>query len=141
MHERRAGFTLIELLIAVLIISILAVATIPNLTASRVASNESSAISSLRVLHSVNENYRSRFGTYGSNLGDLAKAGYIDSALGSGTRSGYDFSLTGLTATWGCTADPVSRGETGERCFFIDTSGVIRFETTGSASASSCAID
>ncbi len=130
----QSGFTLIELMIVVAVIAIIAAVAIPQLRASRVAANESSAVSSLRVLHSVNEQHRSRYGAYGADLMALQSAGYVDNALGSGMKSGYTFVLAGAASTWDCAANPTSPGSTGDRGFFIDTSGVIRFSTSGVAS-------
>ena len=139
--KRNQGFTLIELMIVVAIIAIIAAIAIPSLLNARKAGNEASAISSLRTMSTVNEQYRTRFQSYGGSLGDLNTEGYIDSVLSSGTKSGYDFLYTGATNTWSCTADPDTPGTTGDRYFFVDESGVIRFSSTGTAGVGSSPID
>ena len=58
--KREQGFTLIELMIVVAIIAAIA---IPSLMNARKAGNEASAISSLRTLCTVNNQYRTRFQT------------------------------------------------------------------------------
>ncbi|MGO9647411.1 MAG: prepilin-type N-terminal cleavage/methylation domain-containing protein [Terriglobales bacterium] len=50
MAKRTKGFSLIALLIVVAIILIIAAIAIPNLLRSRIAANESSAVSSIRTL-------------------------------------------------------------------------------------------
>ncbi|MCA8960005.1 MAG: prepilin-type N-terminal cleavage/methylation domain-containing protein [Planctomycetes bacterium] len=141
MNKRREGFTLIELMIVVAIIAIIAAIAIPSLLAARISGNEASAISSLRTMSTVGEQYRTRFGSYATTLADMQTAGYIDNVLGSGSKSGYDFTFTGGATTWSCTADPSIAGRTGERGFFADESGVIRFVTSGTASATSSPVD
>jgi type IV pilus assembly protein PilA len=135
------GFTLIELMIVVAIIAIVAAIAIPNLLNARKAGNEASAISSLRTLTTVSETYRTRFQSYATNLSDLQASNYIDNVMGSGLKSGYTFTYTGAADTWSCTADPVAKGSSGDRFFFVDQTGVIRFSSTGTATASSSAID
>lgn len=139
--RRNKGFTLIELMIVVAIIAIIAAIAIPSLLNARKAGNEASAISSLRTLTTVNEQYRTRFQSYAGSLANLSAENYIDNVLGSGTKSGYTFGFAGAVNTWACTADPVTAGTTGDRYFFVDQSGVIRFSSTGTASATSSAID
>ena len=48
-----AGFTLIELMVVIAIIAIVATIAVPNLIRAKDASNESSAIASLRMLSSA----------------------------------------------------------------------------------------
>ena len=139
--RREEGFTLIELMIVVAIIAIIAAIAIPSLLNARKAGNEASAISSLRTLSTVNEQYRTRFQNYSGSLLDLSTAGYIDSVLGAGQKSGYTFVYRMINGAWTCTASPVNAGNDGDRHFFIDQSGIIRFHATSQASASSNPID
>ena len=138
MNRKKKGFTLIELMIVVAIIAIIAAIAIPNLLRSRMAANEAAAIGALRTLSSSQENYRNNSGTnlYGT-LAQLSGATppYIDSALGAGISRGYTVAIVGTpdANTYVATAVPNSVGTTGNRGFFIDQSGVIRFTTDGSA--------
>ena len=73
----RAGFSLIELLIVVAIILIIAAIAIPNLLRARIASNESSAASSVRSIATAEVAYNSAYPTLGyaaalTNLGGPA---------------------------------------------------------------------
>ena len=139
--RREQGFTLIELMIVVAIIAIIAAIAIPSLLNARKAGNEASAISSLRTLTTVNEQYRTRFQIYSADLDGLNTAGYIDSVLGGGEKSGYAFNYTKTGSTWSCAADPVSEGNDGDRHFFVDQSGIIRFNATATANSTSSPID
>ena len=139
--KREQGFTLIELMIVVAIIAIIAAIAIPSLLNARKAGNEASAISSLRTLTTVNEQYRTRFQSYSTSLANLSAATYIDSVLGSGTKSGYTFTFAGGTNTWTVSGVPTTSGTTGDRGFFADQSGVIRFAASGAANSASSPID
>ncbi len=140
MTQRNQGFTLIELMIVVAIIAIIAAIAIPSLLQARISGNEASAISSLRTMATVNEQYRTRFGAYAAGMGDLETAGYIDNVLGAGAKSGYLFTnyvQGGGGTTWEVEGNPATPGRTGERYFFTDDSGVIRFATGAAATAAS----
>lgn len=138
--KRKEGFTLIELMIVVAIIAIIAAIAIPSLLNARKAGNEASAISSLRTLTTVNEQYRTRFGNYANLLGSLSSTSYIDSVLGAGKKSGYSFSYTGGSNNWNCKADPQTAND-GDRHFYADQTGVIRFHSLNVAASTDSPID
>ena len=142
--KKEQGFTLIELMIVVSIIAIIAAIAIPSLLNARKAGNEASAISSLRTLTTVNEQYRTRFASttvgYSDSLANLQASGYIDQVLGAGAKSGYTFTYAGTRTTWTCTGTPTTPGTTGDRQFFVDESGVIRSDPAA-ATVTSAPID
>ncbi len=154
MRKDSRGFSLIELLIVVAIILIIAAIAIPNLLRSRIAANQASAVGSLRTLNTANITYASTYNTgYASAMPYLAPpaaganptstaAGLIDSVLASGFKSGYSFSYsasigpTGRTDTYYWIASPITVGTTGTNFYFTDQSGVIRQNSTATASVS-----
>lgn len=132
---RNSGFTLLELLIVFAVLALIVAIAIPSLLIARRSGNEASAVSSLRTLCTSNSQYRVRFGQYATGLPDLGAAGYIDEVLSNAPfeKSGYTFAYTLVSprAQWEVEATPI--GSAGERGFFVDESGVIRFTTDGSA--------
>jgi type IV pilus assembly protein PilA len=149
--KKQKGFSLIELLIVVAIILIIAAIAIPNLLRSRMAANEASAVGSIRTINTSAVTYSSTYPAAGypptlvsmgpSGAGACvavpATACLIDSVLAAGTKSGYTFTWSGDGATpsvgYSINAIPVSVGTSGQRAFFSDQSGVIRYQTTGAA--------
>jgi prepilin-type N-terminal cleavage/methylation domain-containing protein len=139
--RKQHGFTLIELMIVVAIIAIIAAIAIPSLLNARKAGNEASAISSCRTLTTVNEQYRTRFQAYAGSLANLSATNYIDNVLGAGAKSGYSFTYVGGVNTWSCNSNPTTPGTTGDRYFFVNQTGVIRFKSTGAAASTDMPID
>jgi type IV pilus assembly protein PilA len=151
MRKNSRGFSLIELLIVVAIILIIAAIAIPNLLRSRIAANQASAVGSLRTINTSEITYASTFNTgFSGTLAELgpgatpptaSAAGLLDSVLAGGSKSGYTFvytagaaDTTGRINTYAVTASPISTS-TGTNYYFTDESGVIRQNTTGTASA------
>lgn len=131
----RKGFTLIELMIVVAIIAIIAAIAIPNLLRSRLQSNESATIGNLKSIVGAEVAYNSANGVYTGEFDDLTSATppFLEGNWGV-TKQGYDYTLAAPTVnTFTCNADPSEPGVSGNRFFYTDASGVIRFNPTGTA--------
>jgi type IV pilus assembly protein PilA len=121
------GFTLIELLIVIAVLAVLLTMAVPNYLTSKKAANEASAINSMRALVVAEENYRIANGTHGYvNLAALKTSKLVDPALGAGSRTGYTFITFGTpgASTFAFTA--IHQDNAGDRCFYVDQTGVIR---------------
>lgn len=145
-------------MIVIAIIAIIAAVAIPNLLAAKKSANEASAIGSLRAIVSAEAVYleRSAAQTYSDSLLSLSNANLIDSVLGTGQKEGYLFfqvagalpssasgptsPSTGLASdaayNFNAIAEPRSPS-TGNRFFFVDQTGVIRFNVDLPADVSS----
>jgi len=149
MREKAKGFSLIELLVVVAIILIIASIAVPNLMRSKMATNEASAVSSLRTLNTASVTYSTNYSVYPGALASLgpmvgtspssATADLIDSVLAGGIKAGYTITYTpgSGNGSYSITAAPTTPGVTGTRYFYTDQSGVIRADPSSPATSAS----
>ncbi len=130
-NKMRRAFTLIEIMVVVGIIIILVVIAAPSILRSRIVANEGAALANLRTLNSACQLYHINNETYSNNLQDLAEPvsspPYIDPALASGHKQGYEFNYSLLGAErFTVNANPTTSGLLKGRYFFMDETGIIR---------------
>jgi prepilin-type N-terminal cleavage/methylation domain-containing protein len=152
--RKQKGFSLIELLVVVAIILVLAAMGIPSLLRARIASNEASAVSSMRTINTAQVTYASTYPTVGyasvisilgpGTGGGSASSSYsqlLDNVLGCSsticTKSGYTFSISASgsspVGSYSSTAAPLTLQTTGNRYFYSDSTGVIRYNASAIA--------
>jgi len=149
---RERGFTLIELMTVTAIIAVLVAIALPNLVETRKAAHEAGAVMTLRAFVAAQQLFRERdmekdgVNDYAESEAELRTARllfYDDQATPFTTRfaqSGYAFEIIdpapGETSdnSWRAVAIPLRFGKSGDRTYFVDESGVIRFSSTAIAS-------
>jgi type IV pilus assembly protein PilA len=97
----KRGFTLIELMIVIAVIGVLAAIAIPQFTAYRTRSLNSSAVADLRNAATAQESYFADNQAYCSVVGDLTGSTYglylsdnVTLAISEATTSGYTMTST-----------------------------------------------
>lgn len=154
MAKQDKGFSLIELLIVVVVIALIAAIAIPNLLASRRASNEANAVASIRTIARAEAVYHSSAGNndyatgaqlYATNLIDKTVAAANNVNVGGNpatntAMAGYRFRIqvtasvpaTGVQATFvvsGIPATTTGLTQTGAKRYGITQSGPFKSAT------------
>jgi prepilin-type N-terminal cleavage/methylation domain-containing protein len=165
LHSEEKGMTLPELMVTVGIVSLLSAVAIPNLVRTRLNANEKAAIASMRQIFHGLESFTAgqspaSYPGSGVTSGGTAVEGlaqmddttpaYIDPVLASGIKQGYAFTYTpgevrvltldgtdfNVYDTFTLTGDPISPGNSGNRGFFLDQTGIVRVSETPPAGPS-----
>ena len=120
------------------VLAVLTAIFIPRLLNSRIAANEAGALAGLKAVYSAVNMYYEDTNSYPDSLEDLAEPdssiSYIDAQLASGSKDGYDYAYSSSAVQdFSLNANPAVTGNTGNRYFYIDETGVIRVNTEGEA--------
>jgi len=165
--RRQKGFSLIELLIVVAIILIIAAIAIPNLQRAKMAANEASAVAGMRTIFTAEAAYFAQGWSnpgalgYSATLKDLGSSKgcnppsldsscqldniMADASTAATAKSGYYYIYTPipngiLNVGFTLNAEPAARGNSGQRSFFTDQSGVVHWNAAQSATVSDATI-
>ena len=148
-HNRQRGFTLIELLVVVTIILIIAAFAIPKIGSATMPAHESAAVAGIRAVNAAEMIYANGHPAAGftpdlPTLGGAAGGDKtIDEDIAEGHKSKYTFTYTpgekvnGAISSYSIIAVPDKVGTTGNRRFYSDESGEVRYNASGPADASS----
>ena len=140
-YKKSLGFTLIEIMVVVSILALITAIAIPMMLRNQINANETVAISACRTIVSACQSFYSVSTPreYPVTLDELGEPGltgpaFVDSALASGSKSGYDFTYTRTSlVSFTLNADPQVPGRTGSRYFYADETGRITAREGGQA--------
>ncbi len=137
-YLKNKGFSIVEILAVLAVLAVLTAIFVPRLLNSRVTANEAAALVGLKTIYSAVNMYYEDTDSYPEDLEDLiepnSSVSYIDAQLASGSKDGYDYIYSSAAAQdFSLNANPAVPGNTGNRYFYIDETGVIRVNTEGDA--------
>jgi prepilin-type N-terminal cleavage/methylation domain-containing protein len=154
--KRCEGFTLLEMIFVSALIALLSAIAVPTVFRSKLAANETSAVGTLRTVHTAQLTYTLTcgYGLYASSLPDLVDPSGEDflppdmTSSPTPLKSGYTYELqpgpsgpsglvdcngAGTTTEYYVTAVPLTPGNTGTRGFASNQGSVIWQDTSGVA--------
>lgn len=126
---------MVEIMIVVAIVIVLVTLAIPNILSSRRVANEGAAIANLRTINNACQLYSINKETFPETL-EAISPDYLDSDMASGRKQGYEFVYVLIDPDhFTVNANPVSTGLLKGKYYFMDESGVIRWNASGPAGA------
>ena len=138
--KRSAGFTILELMIVIALLAILLVAAVPSFLNARKNAAAAGVIGRMKTTVTANEQFHLRFRTFAASETEIINAGFLLDYTNDPDPS-YLYTYSGGLSTWSMIASPTELGVTGDHYFYVDHTGVIRFESTGVATAASPPVD
>ncbi len=131
----RKGFTLVEIMIVVAVVIVLVTLAIPNILSSRRVANEGAAVANLRTINNACQLYNINKETFPELL-EIMVPDYLDSEISGGRKQGYQYIYTLVDQDhFTINANPTSTGLLKGKFYFMDDSGVVRWNQSGPAGA------
>jgi len=134
---REGAFTLVELMVVIAIIAVLITITVPNMLDARKYASEAAAVGDLRAIHAAEEIFRTRdleadgLRDYGT-LDELVDARLLTEGFRTRShRGGYRFEAEASEFHYSVVARPTVPGTSGDKVYYLDETGVIRFTADG----------
>ena len=117
-------------------------AVLPALATARKHGNEAATVANLRSISNAQLQYRTKYGEFGL-VSELESATLLDASYGDNEKIGYRYTSAELPgrSTFAINAEPITPGVTGDRFFFVDESGVIRFREGEAADEEDSAVE
>ncbi|MDF1660300.1 MAG: hypothetical protein P1V97_00910 [Planctomycetota bacterium] len=134
--------------VAVILLSLMLFGCNAEKAKAKKQGNEASAVGSIRAIAACQAIFLETGGTnkYGT-LKELGAKDLLDGELAGGKKHGYKFKMvvgdkdgSNKEFQYSVTAEPIEKGKSGDRYFFGDHTGVIRYDTEKVATAQSKAI-
>lgn len=144
---RKRGFTLVEITVALAVLLVVLAIALPNFMKMYMVANEEAVAEAMRAVLQACEDFQVNTARgFPDSLAQLTNANppYLSDRfrqVALGTWQGYQWTYwnppgpaVGAADVFILTANPVQRGITGQRGFFADERGEIRFNVYGRAS-------
>lgn len=162
---KKQGFTLVEIAAAVAILLVILAIALPRFSKMQMVANEAAVLQAMRSVAMALRDYQANTRTgypFTLNLLVNAQPPYLDNRFipiaNRGVLRGYRWSYSRVPATMNVAtqagtatytlpgtytlrADPIRRGVTGQRSFFVDQTGVVRFNTQTLAGANDQSVE
>jgi len=141
--KKKANLTRAELIIDLTVLVALLAFGLPTFLRAQIPSNELAALGHVRAITGAQNMFHSEHGRYAESIRELASddTSFLDANWTASIKSGYTYSLETSGHDYTLNAAPVLHETTGNKYFYTDSTGIVRFEVAGPAGRYSAPVD